>query len=203
MSEPSFSIARNGVDLEKLYWQAFASERFPSYEDFWRGHVAPLTKRGFDVRRPEFRIRFRTDAELAADDLGHKDVAIAQLHYTLLLHVGRVWQLLNQGLAFSISDAQRGQGFDRDHFFESFTRLSGASDVADELLERRRERENGTYPAWNEKAGRRAREAWRKREGDPLLDVRAYRNRLVHVASSLIGACASSRWEPAPSLARG
>jgi hypothetical protein len=56
-------------------------------------------------------------------------VAIAQLHYTLLLHLGRVWQLLEQGLAFDAGPAS-GQGFDQHHFFESFTRLSGASDVA-------------------------------------------------------------------------
>ena len=48
------------------------------------------------------------------------------------------------------------------------------------LLERRRTRGSGTYSAWDEKAGGRARRAWRDREGDPLTDVRAYRNRLVH-----------------------
>lgn len=44
-------------------------------------------------------------------------------------------------------DARKGIGFDANHFFESLTRLSGASDVADELLERRRTRGTGTYPA--------------------------------------------------------
>jgi hypothetical protein len=182
VSESAFSIARNGDYWEKVHWQAFASERFPSYEDFWLAHVVPLTNRGMTTERlsREHRIRFRTDAELAADGLGHEDVAVAQLHYTLLLHVGRVWQLLDQGLAFATSDAQRGRGFDSNDFFESFTRLSGASDVADEVLERRRTRGSGTYPAWDERAGGRARKAWRKREGDPLTDVRSYRNRLVH-----------------------
>jgi hypothetical protein len=52
--------------------------------------------------------------------------------------------------------------------------------VADELLERHLTHGTGTHPAWDETAGRRARKAWRDREGDPLRDIRAYRNRLVH-----------------------
>jgi hypothetical protein len=52
--------------------------------------------------------------------------------------------------------------------------------VADEMLERRRRLGSGTYPAWDERAGKRARIAWRNREGDPLSDIRRYRNRLVH-----------------------
>lgn len=179
MLEPPLSIASDGDAWEKLYWQAFASERFPSYEDFWLAHVVPLTnRRATDRLSNELRIRFRTDAELAADGRGDEDVAIAQLHYTLLLHIGRVWQLLDHSLAFT-SAPRRGQGFDQHHFFESFTRLSGASDVADEIPERRRTLGSRTYPAWDERAGKRARMAWRNREGDPLRDVRAYRNRLV------------------------
>lgn len=89
MLEPPLSIASDGDAWEKLYWQAFASERFPSCEDFWLAHVVPLTnRRATDRLSNELRIRFRTDAELAADGRGHEDVAIAQLHYTLLLHIG-------------------------------------------------------------------------------------------------------------------
>jgi hypothetical protein len=181
VSESSFSIAGDGDDSEKLYWENFARERFPSYESFWLAHVVPVTNRGATDRLSrELRIRFRTDAELAADGLGPEDVAIAQLHYTLLLHVGRVWELLDQARAFPSGEAGWTAVFDRNFFFESFTRLSGASDVADELLERHRMLGSGTYPAWDEKAGGRARTEWRNREGDPLRDVRAYRNRLVH-----------------------
>lgn len=130
VSEPAFSIANDGDEWEKLYSEAFARERFPAYEDFWLRHVVPLTNRAATDRlSTDLRIRFRTDAELAADGRGDEDVAIAQLHYTLLLHLGRVWQLLEQGLAFDAGPAS-GQGFDQHHFFESFTRLSGASDVA-------------------------------------------------------------------------
>jgi hypothetical protein len=178
VTDPPFTIASDGDDWEKLYWQAFASERFPSYEAFWLAHVVPVTnRRATDRLSTDLRIRFRTDAELAAEGRGQEDVAIAQLHYTFLLHVGRVWELLDQALAFTSGPVRP---FDQHHFFESFTRLSGASDVADELLERRRARGSGTYPAWDEDAGAQARRAWRKRQGDPLRDVRAYRNRLVH-----------------------
>lgn len=181
VSESPFTIASDGDDWEKLYWEAFASERFPSYEDFWLAQVVPLTnRRATDRLSRDLRVRFRTDTELAADGRGHEDVAIAQLHYTLLMHAGRVWQLLDQAHAFASSDAGWAAYFDQNCFFESFTRLSGSSDVADEILERRRTLGSGTYPAWDERAGKRARIAWRKREGDPLSDIRRYRNRLVH-----------------------
>ena len=180
MSEPLFSIASDGDSLEKGYWEAFASAKFSSYQDFWRLHVVPLTYRATDRLSTDLRIRFRTDAELVADGRGHEDVAIAQLHYTLLLHVGRVWELLDQARAFTSDEAGWTAFFDQNCFFESFTRLSGASDVADEVLERRRTLGSGTYPAWDERAGKRARIAWRNREGDPLSDIRGYRNRLVH-----------------------
>lgn len=71
------------------------------------------------------------------------------------------------------------RAFGPDHFFESFTRLSGVSDLADELLARRAN--PGTYDAWNERDGAVARRAWRKQSAtDPLRRVRSYRNRLVH-----------------------
>jgi hypothetical protein len=61
--EPPFTIASDGDDWEKLYWEAFASERFPSYEDFWLAHVVPLTNRATDRLSSDLRIRFRTDAD--------------------------------------------------------------------------------------------------------------------------------------------
>ena len=50
--------------------------------------------------------------------------------------------------------------------------------MADEILERRAD--PGTYSAWSEADGGRARFAWRKTNQDPLQPIRAYRNRLVH-----------------------
>jgi hypothetical protein len=68
--------------------------------------------------------------------------------------------------------------FGRNQFFESFARLSGASDVADELLARRAS--PGNHAAWDERQGRNTRTAWRNANPDPLSPLRAYRNRLVH-----------------------
>jgi hypothetical protein len=171
--EPGLSIATDGDAFERRYWSGFASSMFSGYETFWVNNVAPLTYRG-TVRQ---NIRFRTDAELAGDGFAPNDVAVGQLHYTFLLHVGRVWELLHDALTFTQLDARAGISFDANQFFESLARLSGASDVADELLERR---STPTYAAWDEQAGGRARRAWRKQHGDPLRDIRAYRNRLVH-----------------------
>ena len=66
VSEAAFSIENDGDDWEKRYWEAFASERFRSYEDFWLAHVVPLTRRATDRLSSDLRMRFRTDAELAA-----------------------------------------------------------------------------------------------------------------------------------------
>jgi hypothetical protein len=170
------SLEKNGDHFEQRYWAAFASQRFPSYEAFWLVSVAPLTYRA----AARDNIRFRTTAELNADGYSDEDVAIAQLHYTFLLHAGRVFDLLNEARAFADGHVRKGLTFDGNHFFECFTRLSGASDVADEILERNRSRGTGSYPPWDEAAGARARRRWRDSNQDPLKDIRGYRNRLVH-----------------------
>jgi hypothetical protein len=85
--------------------------------------------------RPD--VRFQTTAELAATGYTDEDLAIAQLHYTLLLHLGRVFELLDDDGAFSVRSYIANRPLGRDEFFESFARLSGASDAADELLARR------------------------------------------------------------------
>ena len=161
----SFTIAANGDAFEQRWWPQWTAERFPSYETFWIARVAPLTNR---VNFPG-DISFRTDAELELDGYTPEDVAVAQLHYTVLRHLGRV---------FELADDAAIRPFGRDEFFESFARLSGASDVADEILARRAR--PGTYPPWNEARGRDARTAWRNAHVDPLRPIRAYRNRLVH-----------------------
>jgi hypothetical protein len=107
-----------------------------------------------------------------------EDVAIAQLHYTVLRHLGRVFELLDDARAFTTTSYLANPPFGREEFFESFTRLSGVSDVADELLSRRSN--PGAYDPWNERDGADARRAWRSNGPDPLQPVRAYRNRLVH-----------------------
>jgi hypothetical protein len=90
-----------------------------------------------------------------------------------------VFDLLHNARTFTHpTHVPDNQQFGRNEFFESFARLSGASDVADELLARRAN--PGKYGAWNEKDGRAARTDWRNAHEDPLRPVREYRNRLVH-----------------------
>lgn len=157
----SFTLAQDGDSLEQVYWHRFIANRFPTYEAFWQMNVVSVTRREID----RGDIRFRSDAELAAVGRTHEDLAIAQLHYTVMVHLGRAHELL-------------GDVLDRWAFAEVFVRLAGASDCADELLERATNR--GKYDAWSESAGRQARNRWRDLHGRPLQNVHDYRNRLVH-----------------------
>jgi hypothetical protein len=174
MSDTPFTIATDGDVEEQRYWPLVVRKHFPSYEAFWVERVAPLTNR----IHYRLDVSFRGTTELARDGFTDEDVAIAQLHYTLLLHLGRVFDLLHAARAFDHRSVIANRPFDRHAFFESFTRLSGASDIADELLARRTL--PGRYDPWSETDGRDARTAWRKGQPDPLRPIRAYRNRLVH-----------------------
>jgi len=122
-------------------------------------------------------VRFKTAAELAAAGYTDEDVTLAQRHYTLLTCRAGVFELLDNARAFT-SPVPVANAFGRYQFFETFTRLSGASDVAEELLARRAD--PGKYVAWDERQGQRARTDWRAANPDPLKPVRSYRNRLVH-----------------------
>jgi hypothetical protein len=204
-------LSTDGDSVERRYWDGFVADRFPGYEEFWLTRVVPLTRRNLDRADIDFLPR----EELAAK--ADEDVAVAQLHYTTLIHIGRVHDLLEEPLS-GLADAPRalpGPGsaiaaspglfatgliepsggsatwheargqivgrardFDFDAFTEAFVRLAAASDVADEMLERCAT--PGEYDPWDERQGKRARLAWRKKHGDPLKPIRAYRNRLVH-----------------------
>jgi hypothetical protein len=174
--ERPFTIEEDGDETEKRWWPQWTRDRFPSYETFFVARIVPLTYRV----KERTNIRFQTTAELATAGYTDEDVAVAQLHYTLLLHLGRVFELLDDSRAFTRpSETPVREQFGRDQFFESFTRLSGASDVSDELLARRAS--PGAYDAWDEGQGAEARRSWRKANpADPLRPVRSYRNRLVH-----------------------
>ncbi|MGH3084217.1 MAG: hypothetical protein ACRDNP_09195 [Gaiellaceae bacterium] len=139
-----FTIAADGDEWEKRWWPQWTRAHFPSYEAFWLAHVVPLTYRV--KHRPN--IGFQTKAELEASGHTDKDVAVAQLHYTLLRHLGRVFELLDDARAFTDRGYVANRPFRQNEFFEAFARLSGASDVADELLARRAT--SGSYEAWNE-----------------------------------------------------
>src|SRR4051812_38866869 len=87
-------LATDGDPSEQHYWGAFLADHFSSYEAFWLDNVVPLT--GRDADRPD--VHFRSREELAGRD---KEVTVAQLHYTTLLHLGRVYDLLHRPLTRS------------------------------------------------------------------------------------------------------
>ena len=127
--------------------QPLIEHEFPSYEAFWLKHVQQVNK-------------------------GDHDVCIAQLHYTILVHMAQA------------DNIRRLQTITSEQLFEGVTCLTSAQDVAFELLERY---QNPTrYDPWLPKkrggkvGGREARWAWQEAESHPLQDVRDYRNHLIH-----------------------
>ena len=155
----TYQLARDGDDLERQCWSAFLAVQWPSYERFWQRHVTPLTDRPTSIH-------FKSDADLATAGFADRDLCCAQLHYTILRHLARVFQLRHASLVTL------------DVLIEGLARLTGAQDVAFELLERRRE--PTLYDAWTESAGKKARAKWQGDHGRPLQLVRDYRNQLIH-----------------------
>ena len=165
-----FRLAIDGDATEQQAWPLFIQSSFPSYETFWQKRVVPIT------RRP-LNIRLLDDAELAARGLTAHDVALAQLHYTVLQHLLAAYPLL-------------GPAIDRDGLVTGLSRICAAQDVGFELLERSANPKK--YDPWFEDsrkarasnsqllAGQDARETWRKTNGYPLQEYRDYRNKLMH-----------------------
>lgn len=161
----AYSLSSDGDGYEQRYYHAFIKAEFASYDTFWAKHVVPLTNRPVDIH-------FKTDAQLAATGKTAQDLCVAQLHYTVLRHLARVYEIRHLAQV-SIDDLTEGM-----------VRLSGAQDVAFELLERYT---NPTlYDPWlaresgGKKGSKEARQAWQKMDGYPLQDLRDYRNHLVH-----------------------
>lgn len=164
-----YRLAIDGDDLEKKAWAAFLQSNFPSYEHFWIKHVVALTGR-------PTHIHFKDDATLAAEGKNAEDLAIAQLHYTTLKHLEGVHRISQSG------------SLDEFGLFVGLSALTGAQDVAFELLQRYTHR--GVYDPWMEarphgkkggtKSGQDAQEDWKKASNYPLQDVRDYRNKLLH-----------------------
>ncbi len=162
----SLKLSKDGDGFEQKYWNLFINNQFPSYETFWLKFIIPLTNRPNDIH-------FKTDSELTIIDHSNNDICIAQLHYTVLRHLIRVF------------DIARISNLDIDQFVEAVTRLCCSLDVADELLERFGNK--SIYDPWSEKDGQNARHKWRINHKD-LNYLREYRNKLLHgrITSSII-----------------
>lgn len=148
-----------GDGYERRYYDKFVKSELPSYEEFWSEFVWPLTKRPASVH-------FEGREKVEKMGKGDGDVCIAQLHYTLFRHLARAFDL-KEKLELSVDDMAEG-----------FARLTGALDVAFELLERFVHPR--TYNPWEDKASKAAKEMWQKSANYPLKDIRTYRNHLIH-----------------------
>jgi len=161
----TYTLQADGDGIEKALYTLLISPRFPSYETFWQKFVVPLTNRPKNVQ-------LKTDDELASIGKGDHELCLAQLHYSVILHLGRAHQL------------RQNANYGLDHLVFSLSAIVGAQDVAFELLERFK---NPTsYGAWLGKrsggidGGREAQFNWKKNNGYPLQVIRDYRNHLVH-----------------------
>lgn len=160
-----YNLTNDGDGYEQHYYHLFIQNEFPHYEIFWQKFVTPLT------RRP-VSIQIKDDSELLQMGRTANDVCIVQLHYSVLRHLIRAYEL-RQARMMGI-----------DHVLFGLSALCGAQDVAFELLERF---QNPTrYDPWAEKqhggilGGKEAQAAWKKVDNYPLQHIRDYRNNLIH-----------------------
>ncbi len=156
-----------GDRFEKAYYDIFLQNEFSNYEKFWQKYVVPLTNRPADLNLLD-------PVELSKRGNDDRDVCIAQLHYTVLMHLIRVYNI------------RQIKTLNLDEFTEGIVRLSASTDVADELLGRMTSKEK--YDPWNEEHEKDSRRDWRKAGNDQLQWLRDYRNRQLHsmVAPSII-----------------
>jgi hypothetical protein len=82
-----YTLLQDGDDFEKYYWTEFLSTGFPAFQTYWADKITPLTN------RPQ-NIHFKSSTELLR--LGHtaEEVCKAQLHYTVLRHLRRAFEIL-------------------------------------------------------------------------------------------------------------
>lgn len=159
-----FTLAQHGDPVEQAAWPLFLCDEFSQYEEFWRLFIVELTCR---VHNPtDTRLRPKEELQAAGRDAWH--VEVAQLHYTTLLHLIRVFDLRQKGV------------HDRDSFFEAIVRLDAATDTAFELLGHCLI-DRGKSEPWNERAGERVRRRWDNQEPTkPFKALHDYRNSLLH-----------------------
>jgi len=159
------NLQNDGTSFEKKYYNLFLVNEFPSYERFWFNFIVPITNRPANIY-------LKTDQELDAMGRRNHDVCIAQLHYSVLMHLARVY------------DIKSLRPLNMNGLIEGMVRLVGAQDVAFELLERYINPD--TYDPWIStgkgelKGGREARISWQNKKKKPLQNIRDYRNHLVH-----------------------
>lgn len=144
-------------------WPLFLRAEFPQYEEFWQLFVVGLT--GL-VQDPS-HVDLLSPRELRRVGRPEWHLTVAQVHYTTLLHLFRVFELRQAGID------------NRDVLIEAFARLCGATDTAYKLLGRCLLKNAATH-AWTERMGEQIRREWKKDAKPPSKQVYAYRNCLPH-----------------------
>ena len=166
----AFNLRQHGDGYEQTYYDRFIAKEFPSYEIFWQMVVTPLTYRPKDLKN----IHVLTDAELQAVGKGSHHICLSQLHYSILRHLIRVY------------DLKSAPRIGLDHLVFGMSAIVGAQDIAFELLQRFK---NPTdYDPWLDKTrtrggrpgGKEAQSEWKRNNSYPLQHLRDYRNNLVH-----------------------
>jgi len=158
-SGSSYTLAKDGDNIEQACSRTFLHSEFPSYEEFWLRFVIPVTNRPANINT-------KSDTELAAIGKDAHDICHSQLHYTVLRHLAHCYALRNVAAV------------DPEIFIDFMVRLSSALDPADELLQRFAKPK--AYNPWSEDDGRAARQEWRKSCVHRVRAVRDYRNKLLH-----------------------
>lgn len=162
----TYSLIEDGDGVEKKYWNKFIQNQFSSYEKFWVKYVTPLTNRPVNIH-------FKTDGELKNLGKSANEICISQLHYSILKHLTRAFDIVNL------------HNINLDSLIEGMVRLCGALDITFELLERFSN--PAKYDPWLDKkknrlelGGKEACENWQKNNQYPLQTIRDYRNHLIH-----------------------
>ena len=170
----SYTLFNDGDDFEKHYWTEFLNSVFPSYQTYWSTKITPLTN------RPK-NIHFKSSSELL--QLGHtaEEVCKAQLHYTILRHLVRAYEILK---CLRTNDQVLT---DTDLFTEGLFHICSAQDVAFEFLQRNKT--PNQFDPWTPKkkfsttgntGSEGALRKWQTENNQPLQDIREFRNHVTH-----------------------
>jgi hypothetical protein len=157
-----YRLKTDGDSREMTYADKFLYGEFPAYEEFWQKYIIRLTNRPVDIH-------FKDAAALSAIGCGDQQIQVAQLHYSVLVHLAAAWDL-RQGVAI----------LHKELSWALFSLVS-AQDVASELLARVLLGPN-SYDAFHSTHSKKAREDWTHKNPWPadIASVRRYRNGLTH-----------------------
>jgi len=169
-----YTLLKDGDGFEQLYWKEFIENTFPTYEKYWARRIVPLTNRPLNIH-------FKSSLEIGKLGFSPEDICLAQLHYTILRHLVRSYNILKY------LEKHDQSIFDIDYLSEGLFHVTASQDVAFEFLQRLKT--PNQYDPWaptkkmsntNQDASKEARQKWQKDNNRPLQEIRDYRNHLTH-----------------------